>query len=77
MSIADEIEEATTKRGGCTVTQALDKLDDDTRAEFVAELAGDAQGEAIARVLSRYAGVRLAGQTIQRHRKGGCVCGDL
>lgn len=75
MSIADEISAATTGHGGCTVTKALDSLDPEVRAEFEAALASDAEGAAIARVLSKHSGKRISPQTLNRHRRDGCACG--
>lgn len=60
----------------CTIGIALDKLSKADRAEAVEVIAGDAQGSAIARVLSARTGERISGQTVNRHRRGECSCGD-
>ena len=76
MTIADEVRAATTQKGDrCTVGKALEALDPTTRAEFETIFGSDAQGSAIARVLSNHAGIKIVGQTLQRHRTGGCNCG--
>lgn len=75
-SILDEVNAATTRSSHrCTIAVALSNLDPATRAEFVEVIAGDAQGSAIARVLSRHFGRDVRPQTLQRHRRGECSCG--
>jgi hypothetical protein len=75
MGIADEIAAASTpKRPPCSVKVALAKLDEKIAAEFAAEIAGPAPGTAIAAVLSRHSELKIAPQTLQRHRKGECSC---
>lgn len=79
MGIADEIAAESRIAGGkCTVAAALAALPPAKRREFEAELAGppDGRGNAIAKVLSRHSQLKIGGQTINRHRKGECNCGD-
>lgn len=51
----------------------LESLDDEDRGALEEALAGPTTGEAIARVLQA-SGYHMAGATVQRHRRGNCMC---
>lgn len=60
--------------GHCSVGVVLAQMDPETAAEFRAAIdMPELSGEAISSVLRRR-GYRVAGQTINRHRRGGCIC---
>lgn len=60
----------------CTVTTILAKLDKDDRDGLVEAIADPGiQGTTISRVL-KDRGFRLEPKSIQRHRRGECLCGE-
>jgi hypothetical protein len=59
--------------GKCSIGQLIDKLDDLDRQALLNAFSSELKGEQIAAAL-RSEGHQVQGQTIQRHRRGGCNC---
>lgn len=79
MTLADEIRAASKATGGrCTIGVALADMPDKQRTEWEAVFSdAGLDGTAIARVLTKHTGRRIQGQTVNRHRRGECACGDI
>jgi 3-methyladenine DNA glycosylase Tag len=74
MSLLDEAQQAMTTKGTtCTVTSLLQSLSPSEQAELTEALASSVQSSALSRALANR-GHRIAGQTINRHRRGECQC---
>jgi hypothetical protein len=74
MSLLDEAQQAIVTKGTtCTVTILLQSLSPQEQAELVEALESSVQSTALARALQNR-GHRIAGQTINRHRRQECVC---
>lgn len=70
--LSEFMSETLIRKKGCSVS-ALD-LSDEQKAKIDAALAEPSiTGEAISRVLKSW-GVKISGNTIQRHRKKQCSC---
>lgn len=60
----------------CTVTEILETLDKEDRAECEALLANPrVQHAALARAITAAYGMEISATTVGRHRKNGCRCG--
>ena len=77
MGLLDEIKSARPKVGGrCSIPMFLDSLSDKDRADVEAALADPTiAATAIAKVLQAR-GHNMSASTLQRHRRGACLCGD-
>jgi hypothetical protein len=74
MSLLDEAQQAMVTKGStCTVFVLLESLSPSEQAELTEALESSVQGHALARALNNR-GHRIAGQTINRHRRQECGC---
>lgn len=63
------------KGPGCTVGTVLRSLPEDESAALAVMLSDSAwESETVARTLRDEIGVNVQGQTVARHRRGGCSC---
>lgn len=76
MGLLDDIKAARPKVGGrCSIPGFLDSLPAQDRADVVAALADPAiAATAIAKVLQAR-GHAVSASSLQRHRRGACLCG--
>jgi hypothetical protein len=67
----------TAKHGpSCSMAVVIEALPDEQKDKLGAALVqGDIPSTAIARVVSKWAGQKIAAPTVRRHRKGECGCG--
>lgn len=72
-----EFRAETAKQGPtCTMVAAIESLTEQQQDNLGAALsAGDIPSTAIARVVSKWTGGKIAPTTVRRHRKGECGCG--
>lgn len=75
MSLLDEVDALVGGKPGprCGAGLLLNELDEPTRADLLALLAGSARLSAIA-VALKNRGHKVGAQTLGRHRKGICSC---
>jgi hypothetical protein len=67
----------TAKHGpSCSMVAVIESLADEEKEKLGLALSqGDIPSTAIARVVSRWTGQKIAATTVRRHRKGECGCG--
>jgi hypothetical protein len=72
-----EFRAETGKHGpSCTMVAVIESLSGEQQDSLGAALAeGDIPSTAIARVVSKWTGQKIAAPTVRRHRKGECGCG--
>lgn len=77
MGLLDEIKQAQPQIGGrCSVPVLLDSLPKDDRADVETALAdATIPSTVIAKVLGNH-GHRIGASSLQRHRRGVCLCGN-
>lgn len=77
MGLLDEIKQAQPQVGGrCSVPTLLDSLPKDDRVDVEAALADiSIPATVIAKVLANH-GHRIGSTSLQRHRRGACLCGN-
>ena len=77
MGLLDEIKAAQPQIGGrCTMSTLLEVLAADDLADLETAMADPAiPSTVIAKVLANH-GHRIGSATIQRHRRGACLCGN-
>ncbi len=71
-----EFDIAPLKGPPCTVSIALEALDDEHREKVEAAMLYGKTGRAIALRLTEWSGVAVRAHTINRHRAGECRCGS-
>jgi hypothetical protein len=74
MSLLEEAQAVTASKGvPCSVATLMHRLRPEEQAELTEALASLVDGMALSRALANR-GHRIAGQTLNRHRRGECQC---
>ena len=77
MGLLDDMKNARPRVGGqCSVPGFLASLDETDRADVVAALADPLIAATSIAAILQGKGHRISATTLQRHRRGGCLCGS-